>query len=616
MPKVSFQPGDRSVEVPAGYTIFDAATLLNLPLPSDCGGAGTCGKCRVRFLEELPIPDEVELDLIPAASLAAGYRLACQREVTADVTVELPSHDRTRPTKGMTATGGAALELDPLVRRVPCGTLRGAVPGIEAGLARPGVHSLGGASPAPTGCVAIEKEGPSGPPPPPDGQEAILYGDEVIATRPAQTRLLLGVTFDVGTTTIGGYLVDLETGESKSTLAIGNPQGTHGADVISRIAYANSHPDGLQRMQGLCISALNELLGDMAHDAGVSTQDVFYVTAVGNPTMMHLMLGEDPRQIAVPPFQPLFKDAQVRVAGALNLESHPAARVETLPMVSGYVGADTVGMALYLRLDQRDDVCIAIDVGTNGELILARRGQLFACSTAAGPAFEGARITWGMRAGPGAIDALEHDRQTGRFEYHTINGARPRGICGPGLLSVVATLVEAGVIEPSGRFARCGPEPGRLRGTGAQCEFLLAGPEETEHGQAIVLTQRDVRELQLAKSAMAAGMRRLLSYAGLTLADLDHIYLAGAFGSFLDPWSARRIGLLLPVPLDKIMAVGNAAGAGGLMVLESKRMRQTAADIAAGIDYLELSGDAEFNELFMTEMEFPVSDAEPSRSAP
>ncbi|MCL4465463.1 MAG: ASKHA domain-containing protein [Chloroflexi bacterium] len=589
MPKVTFQPGGHSVEVPAGYTIFDAAELLNMTLPTDCGGAGTCGKCRVRFLEEVPEPNEADLDLIPAAGLVAGYRLACQREVIEDVIVEVPSQSGARPTKGMAAVGGAELELDPLVSCVPLAELDEA----EVRWAEGVRDGLGSSK-------------PSG-----DGREAVVFEREVLAVRTAGERPLLGVAFDIGTTTIGGYLMDLETGEDKATLAIGNPQGAHGADVISRIHYANTHPDGLKRMQGLCVSALNELLADMTDYAGASSRDVFYVTAVGNPTMMHLLLGVDPRSIAGAPFHPVFKDAQVTTARAISLGANPAAKVETLPMVSGYVGADTVGMALYLRLDQRDEVCIAIDVGTNGEVVLCNRGQLYACSTAAGPAFEGARITWGMRAQPGAIDSFSYDSARGRFIYHTIGDARPQGICGPGLLSVVATLLEAGVIEPNGRFsAECQLPTGRLRNSGAQCEFVLAGADETEHGQDVVLTQRDIRELQLAKSAMAAGMYRLLGYAGLTLADVDRIYLAGAFGSFLDPWSARRIGLLLPIPTEHIVAVGNAAGAGGRLVLCSKNMRRTAADIAHQVDYLELSGDIEFNELFMQKMEFPANDVQ------
>ncbi len=589
MPKVTFLPGKRSVEVPAGYTIFDAATLLGVPLPADCGGNGTCGKCRVRFPDELPEPNETERDLIPAAGLAAGYRLACQQEVTEDVTIEVPAHDGTRPTKGMAANGGVDLELDPPVRRVS--------------LAAAEALGLDWSEGAQQERQRFARAGRRN-----EELEVIVFEREALTVRPAG-RPILGVTFDIGTTTIGGYLMDLEIGKELSALATSNPQGAYGADVISRIAYASSRPDGLSRLQGLCLSALNDLLQDMAGDAGVHTTDIFYITAVGNPTMMHLLLGVDPQQISVPPFQPVFKDSQRTTARALSLSTHPEAKVETLPMVSGYVGADTVGMALYLRLDLSKEVCIAIDVGTNGEIILCKRGQLYACSTAAGPAFEGARIQWGMRAQPGAIDSMQYDASSGRFVCHTIADAPPKGICGPGLLSIVATLVDAQVIEPSGRFrVACQPGISQLRQNGSQWEFLLVKGEETQHGQDIVLTQRDVRELQLAKSAMAAGMYRLLSYAGLALEEVNRICLAGAFGSFLDPWSARRVGLLLPVPLDSIVATGNAAGAGGRMVLCSKHMHQVAADIAGKVDYLELSGDAEFNDLFMREMEFPSGD--------
>jgi uncharacterized 2Fe-2S/4Fe-4S cluster protein (DUF4445 family) len=431
----------------------------------------------------------------------------------------------------------------------------------------------------------------------------------VLAWRPADGHPVMGVGFDLGTTSLAAYLVDLETGVQKAALGVRNPQAAYGADVISRIAYANTHADGLGKLQSLCLSALNRLIVQLARQAHCSPSDVYHIVVVGNPTMLHLFLGVAPGQIAMPPFEPVFKEGRSIPAEALSIQVAPGARVETLPMISGYVGADTVAMALFLGLDRTDESCLALDVGTNGEMLLSHAGRVYACSTAAGPAFEGARISCGMRAQPGAIGQFSFANDGQDLRYHLLRGRKPRGISGTGLVSLVALLLQAGVVSPMGKFCADGPASaalrGRLRQGEKQQEFLIVSAGDTLQGRDIVLTQRDVRELQLAKGAMAAGMQRLLEHAGLRASDLDHIYLAGAFGSSIEPWSAQRIGLLPPVDLDRVAVVGNAAGAGAKLVLCSRNMRQRAARIAQSVAYLELSCDRRFDDLFVDALEFP-----------
>ncbi len=558
MSKVTFLPGPHSIEVTGGTTLLEAYQDLGLPAFSDCGGAGTCGKCQVRFLRNAPTPNSVELDMLSPVSLATGYRLACQIEAQGDVTVEVASY-------GSREAGGVfAEEFDSDFELGP----------------------------------SLQRLMPSG------AQEQIAFDGTVLAERPADSRRLLGVAVDIGTTTLVGYLLDLETGQQLEAMALGNPQGVHGADVITRIGYASSRPDGVERLQELVVAGLNELLGNIFRKASVRPEDAYHAVVVGNPTMVHFFLGVDPKQIAGPPFEPVFKKAQWTTAGKLSLGINRRAVVETLPMVSGYVGADTMGMALFLRLDERDENCLAVDVGTNGEMILSRLGKLFACSTAAGPAFEGARIYCGMRAQAGAIDVVTAHVAERAINCHVVGNERPRGLCGTGLVSAVASFLDAGIVLPSGQFHSDGWD-GHFRQSRSQRELLLADAAQTAHGGDVVLNQKDVRELQLAKGAVAAGAQRLMEHAGISLADLDHIYLAGAFGSRLDPRSALRIGLLPPVPEEKVVAVGNAAGGGAKMVLCSKEMRQVVADIAVRVEYVELTGDKRFDELFMEHLSFP-----------
>jgi uncharacterized 2Fe-2S/4Fe-4S cluster protein (DUF4445 family) len=574
MPLVTFLPAKRTLQVAAGLTVLEAYRQAELPPFAGCAGLGTCGKCRIRFPHGVPAPGPTESTLLTLSQIEAGYRLACLSKVRSDISVEVAFADVGPGFKELRAFGGIGLELRPAVRRMPAREL-------------------------PT-------------PPLHDGLEAILFADEVMALRPAAGRPVMGLGFDVGTTSLAAYLVDLETGVQKAALGARNPQAAYGADVISRIAFTHTHAHGLEKLQALSLTALNRLTAQLTRQAGCAAEDIYYIVVVGNPTMLHLLLGVAPDAIATPPFEPVFKEGRILTAESLSLQVAPEARVETLPMVSGYVGADTVAMALFLGLDRQKESCLAIDVGTNGEILLAHAGRVYACSTAAGPAFEGARISCGMRAQPGAIGQFSYDSETQDLRYHMLSGKKPRGISGTGLVSLVALLLQQDIIAATGRFhvdtSTAAGLRARLRQGEKQQEFLIVAASDTRHGEDIVLTQRDVRELQLAKGAMAAGMQRLLEHAGLTPADLDCVYLAGAFGSSLETQAARRIGLLPPVDLDHVMVVGNAAGAGAKLALCAQDMCHRATRMAPSVAYLELSCDPRFNDLFVDALAFPEPD--------
>lgn len=560
MKTVTFLPSGRKVEVVDGETILEAYWRSSLPPISDCGGKGTCGKCQVRFLDNAPEPNPIENDLLSPVALKAGYRLACQHRVVADIQVEAVPRTAGRVGWKLVAEVASDTRFDPPARRTEDGR------GVQVNGRR-------------LDCEV----GPSQP--------------------------IKGLALDIGTTTLAGYLMDLETGQQDAALSLWNPQAAYGGDVISRIGFASEHAGGLKTLQESVVTGLNRLIKGLLGQSRCEARDIYHVAVAGNPTMVHLFLGVDAASIAAAPYHPQFTERQIRDAASLGLDACPGALVETLPLVSGYVGADTVAMALFLRLDTRQETCLAIDVGTNGEILLASRGRIYACSAAAGPAFEGARISCGMRAEPGAIDSVALDPGNGLVRAHTIGDVRPRGLSGSGLVSAVAALLEEGLVTASGRFLPPDSTPERwssvLRGEGMQRRFVLSANGNGLHDGEVALTQRDVRELQLAKAAIGAGIRRLLDFAGLGPDDVEHVYLAGAFGSHLDPRSAIRIGLLPGLSQERVVPVGNAAGAGAKMVLYSREMRDLAVKIAQGTEYIELSTDPKFNELFVEEMNFP-----------
>ena len=562
MPKVTFLPSGRSVEVGEGETFLEAYWRAGLPPFSDCGGKGICGKCRIRFLGEPPPASSVENDLLSPVALGAGYRLACQHRVTANTVVEVVPGVGGRIVWRLEAEMARGTEFDPPVQR--------------------------------------DAEG-----------SGILLDGRRLDCFTSPDRPLLGAALDIGTTTLSGYLLNLETGVQEAALSLWNPQAAYGADVISRIGFCMEREGGLELLQDTVLSGLNQLIGELLRQAGRGEGDIYHLSVAGNPTMLHLFLGSDPAPISLAPYQPRFKERQIVEAASLGLRASPCAVVETLPLVSGYVGADTMAMALFLRLDRRGEACLAIDVGTNGEILLSRGGEVYACSAAAGPAFEGARISCGMRAEPGAIDSVSLDAENGLVRVHTIGDAGPRGVSGSGLVSVVAALLDERLLSPSGRFPPGDSTPARwaahFRNEGMEREFVLS-PDGAEGSRpAVVLTQRDVRELQLAKAAIAAGIRRLLDYAGSSPREVEHVYLAGAFGSHLDPEASIRIGLLPGVSRGRVVPIGNAAGAGAKMVLYSCGMRDVAMRLAEDIHYIELSADPAFNDLFVKEMDFPAS---------
>jgi uncharacterized 2Fe-2S/4Fe-4S cluster protein (DUF4445 family) len=392
-----------------------------------------------------------------------------------------------------------------------------------------------------------------------------------------------GIAIDIGTTSLVFYLVDLRNGRLTGTRSMLNPQSKYGGDVISRIHYCQKHTDGVERLQSEIIQAINAQLRHFISGKNISANDIVRITAAGNATMLHLLLGIDPTSIALAPFTPAFTGEKKLTGKELKLHCHQDAEIKILPSIASYVGADIVAGLASLQMDGDTDHALYLDIGTNGELALITRGKILCCATAAGPAFEGATISCGMGAVEGAISSFESGH------YATIGELPPLGICGSGLIDIVAWLVNTGIVDGAGLLEN---------------DFKVAGTELTGTGSTLFITQQDIREVQLAKAAIAAGLRILVKEAGLTFRDVDRLYLAGGFGNYINTDNAITIGLLPAELRGKAISIGNAAGTGTMIALKSVGFDQHIDQVVKMAEYIELSFRDDFNMEFAMQMNF------------
>ncbi len=402
-----------------------------------------------------------------------------------------------------------------------------------------------------------------------------------------------GLAVDIGTTKLAAYLVDLGTGATVARAGAMNPQIAFGEDVISRIAYAGREVGGAKKLQSVLMETLNDLLAGMCAEAHVSPNSVLDAVLVGNTVMHHLFAGLPVEQLGHAPFEPASTAALSIPADQLGLNLGPGANAYLPPVIAGYVGADHLAMLLATEVWKSPNNVIALDIGTNTEIGLVANGKVFCCSCASGPAFEGAHIHEGMRAAPGAIERARWS--DGKILWQTIADAPPVGICGSGILDVVAALIDGGLVKPTGALR-----------TGSESGYVLVPAAQTGLGRNLMVTRKDVHEIQLAKSAIRAGVEVLLQDAGLTSVDLDAFIVAGAFGTYLDLRSAVHTGMFPPLSMEKFRQVGNAAGVGAKQMLVSVKKRREAEQLASQIGYIELTARPAFTSLFMEHLCFTV----------
>jgi len=586
---IDFEPVGRRGEFTGDQNLLECARQLSVDLVSICGGVGSCDHCRVQVIagkvSQPTLEEEAELG---ADELAKGYRLACQTYPLSDVKLHVPPESLTAIQRTQIEGLDVDVEPDPFVR------------GFEAHLTQPtlespqadaqnlwdalAAHGLDG------GMIDFVVQKTMSPIIRANNWHVsvALRGDEIVAVGAPFTRWL-GMAVDIGTTKVAGYLIDLESGKTLASKGLMNPQISYGEDVVSRIVAASKSPTDAAKLQSLLADALSQLAAELCADADANLTEIVDAVVVGNTAIHHLFLGLTVKQLGLAPYVPTVDDAVDVKAREIDLKIAPGAYVHLLPNIAGYVGADHVAMLLATRLADAETTTLAIDIGTNTEICLNHKGKMTSVSCASGPAFEGAHIKFGMRAAPGAIEHVRLEKD--RLEIQTIANEPPVGICGSGLLDVVAQLRLNDVIERGGKMVS---HP-LVQMRNGKPEFLLA---ERAGLEPVTLSQKDVRELQLAKAAIRLGIQALADAEGLQESDIEQIIIAGAFGTFIDVKSAITIGMLPDLPLERFTQVGNAAGTGARLALVSKGEREKAAQIARRDGYIELAKVPNFNRKF------------------
>lgn len=608
--KILFHPSEKWAFVEDNRDLLDIARRLRIHIEQTCNGVGTCGKCQVVVSGPVSPVTPAEKHFLAPEQLRQGVRLACQVIPKGPVEVYIPE---VGPLNILSEGLQISVRLKPQVTKEyielspptlsdqgdDLSRLLSALgPQVTVRAAPNFLHQLSHTLRESRWKATVVKS-----------------GREVLAVEPGDTRQsLYGVAFDIGTTTVVAYLRDLNTGGLVEIASMVNPQTAYGADIITRINHTLVSPQGSLELRKAVVHCLNQLITEVCDLAGLSPTQIYEATIAGNTTMLHLLLGLPVESIAKAPYIPVVRRGLTLNAGEVWLKIHPQGRVYLLPHIASYVGADIVADLLVSRLHRRRRLTLLLDFGTNAEIVLGNREGILACSAAAGPCFEGGNISCGMRATRGAISGVHLEGE--QLILETIGNAPPVGLCGTGLLDLVALLLKEGLIEETGRLLnpeevsavrKGSPAPsGLLRrivpGDRGNQFFLARSPE----GKDLYLTQKDLRELQVAKAAIATGIRLLCERRGVKPEAIEEVLLAGAFGNAIRWKSAVSLGLLSRLPRARYRSIGNAAGVGAQLALLSAPLRQQAERIARQVEYVELSATPEFTEVFMEEMYFPV----------
>jgi uncharacterized 2Fe-2S/4Fe-4S cluster protein (DUF4445 family) len=602
-----FEPSGRQVRVPAGVSVFDAASWNGIAIDSTCGGHGTCKKCKVRMLDGAAAPSALDIRAFSPDELRDGWRLACRVLADGDARIDVPPL-ATRPKAATVGVGRQVilrpavqkryLELDEPSLADQRSDIERILDGVDDLELRPDLHALRVAGRA---LRAADFK-----------VTAVIVDEVLIDVQPGDTSgRLFGIAFDLGTTTVVATLLDLSTGTPVAVASALNQQQPFGADVITRISATMMDPDALARLTALAQQTLAELAAEACAAGGIDPAEVYEVALAGNATMTHIVLGIDPEPLGVAPFILATRLLPEVLAAELGIPAHPRARAVIFPPFGAYVGGDITAGLLASGMDRDARTRLFIDIGTNCEIVLGNRDWLLATAAPAGPAFEGAAIRCGMRAADGAIEVVTMTPDG--LELKVIGDSEPAGLCGSGLVDAVTGLVRLGLLDSSGRLVSeeraAELAPGladRLTQLGAERVFVLHWLGEPGNvSRSVYLSQRDVRELQFAKAAIATGWRILLEEAGLEPGDIQQVLLAGSFGSYLSPANAIRLGLVPDIPVLRVVSAGNVAGEGAKMALLSVRERAGGLALLEEVRYVELSDRADFNDRFVDQLAFP-----------
>jgi uncharacterized 2Fe-2S/4Fe-4S cluster protein (DUF4445 family) len=588
--EVDIEPIGRRIPCKSGDTILDSAQKAGIMLNSICGGDGTCGRCIVRVMNgQVSSPNSTE-EAELGEKVSNGWRLACQVEVLGDIKIHVPPDSLATTQRMQTEGRSAPLQLDPAVQAVTVSLqppsladLRSDAERLRDALGLPALYFP--ISVLRTLSNDLRKNEFS--------VNLFLRGSCVVAVRPANISAL-GLAVDLGTTKLAAYLVDLASGETLATSGSMNPQIAFGEDVMARIAHALSKPAGGEQLRSVIVQALSEMADDLCAKTGLQTANIADGVIVGNTAMHHLFLGLPVRQLGLAPYIAAESASLDIPANEIGFNFAPGANIHLLPNIAGFVGSDHVAMLLGSGMLEKSGVVLGLDIGTNTEISLIANGKHYACSTASGPAFEGAHILHGMRAGPGAIEKVLI--RGSEIMLQTIDDKPPVGLCGSGILDLIAQMYKADIINSRGAL-NASIKNARIRKGDHGMEFVLVAAGDRGERE-VTFSRSDVNEIQLAKGAMRSGVKILLEKAGLTEQDIDAVFLAGAFGTYLDVQSGIDIGMLPKIEKEKFFQVGNAAGTGARMALLSNGIRAKALQMAKQINYVELTIEPSFSSIF------------------
>ncbi|HEB30826.1 MAG TPA: DUF4445 domain-containing protein [Spirochaetes bacterium] len=609
--KVTFEPEGRSVYVLSGTTLYEATGEAGIIIKSECGGAGTCGNCKVVVISG-DFEESGSDRFLNEKEMKAGAVLACRTKVKSDMMIEIPLSSRLFEQKILTEGLDTHLKLSPNVQKIYLTVEKPTLEDPRSDLDRiwDGLKNISSDPQVPIDILRrlpekLRKDDYS--------VTIVLNADEIVGIETGdKSATNYGVAFDIGTTTVVGYLHELNTGKQLSVASRTNPQTSYGDDVITRINHTNTAKDGLNDLHVRIISCMNEIIDELADDAGIETKFIYEITTTGNTTMNHLFLKLNPKYIALNPYVGVMRSNIDVRAKEIGININRYGKVHSMPSIAGFVGGDTVAVILASEMHKSDKLQFAIDIGTNGELVMGNRDRIVACSTAAGPAFEGARITHGMRASDGAIEKVIITDED--VEINTIGGAKPIGMCGTALIDSIAELRKRNIITTTGKMLKRDEIPDTVPDfirervidhEKYRTSFILVPGSKSQTGNDILITQKDVRETQLAKGAIFAGYQILKSILCVTDDDIQEVLLAGAFGNYIRKEQAKWTGLLPDIPSEKIQFIGNAAGTGAKMVLLSKELRAEAAEISRNTEYIELAVSLDFQKVFTDSMFFP-----------
>lgn len=630
---IALMPSGRQGQVRRGENLLHAARDLGVELESICGGRQTCMKCQV-VVEEGQYPKHgitssaahltpltaEEQEYFDGRSLE-GRRLACAAQVLGDLLLTVPEESQARKQIIAKAASDRIIDIEPAARlvyvEVDPGDMsdpRGDWERLSEALADQ--WDLRGLSidvkTLQTLQTALR-----------DGDHAVTVtvwqDQEVLRVQPGLTEGLYGLAADVGSTTIVVHLCDLRSGAVLATQASMNTQVRYGEDLMSRVSYATSEPQGLARLNRAVVLTLNELAEKAAQSAGLAVEDILDTVIVGNPVMQHILLGIHPRELGAAPFSLAASHGMDLKARDIGLSLNPAARLHLLPLIAGHVGADNMAVQLAESPHEQDEIMLIVDVGTNAEIVLGNRERVLVASSPTGPAFEGAQITHGQRAAPGAIERVRIDPQTLEPRIRIIGydewidpageeklpeGVKTTGICGSGIIEAVAEMYLSGIINAGGLFEEsAGERSPRVQYQGRTGEYTLVDASLSATGSPIVITQSDVRAIQLAKAALYAGTKLLMAH--LDIDHVDRVLLAGAFGSFISPVHAMILGLIPDCDLEKVTAVGNAAGDGARFALLNRGLRVKAEELREWIEHISTPMEASFQDEFVAALNIP-----------